>query len=136
MVRIHLAIDKVETPRRQLPDKMHEGNLGCVADVSEHGLRKKCGANRNPVDTANQPVCEPCLCRVCEPELMKDAIGVPHGRGNPRTLLTHTPGRGAGANNPVKRGVEPHSELALSQSLCQAPAYMQVPWNEHRAGVG
>jgi hypothetical protein len=132
---VHLAVQELESPRRELPDQADQRDLRRIAPPVEHRLAEEGGAERDPVDPAQQLAVAPRLRGVGEALGMEGHVGVDHGRGDPGALLIATRALCAGPDHGLEGGVEAHLGAALPQGAPQPSRHHQLAGPQHPARV-
>ena len=105
MLRLDLAVDKLEIPGRQLLNQGDEGGLGGIGDPAEHGFAEEYPAQRDAVETAGQTVLPPDFHGMGQTHFMETDIGRLHPGGDPSPFPT-PPFFLAGRHHVGKAGVE------------------------------
>ena len=83
MARHHLAVDDREAPGIQALAQVHQGHLGGIADLREHGLPVEDAPQADPVEPAYQLAVLPYLDRVGQAPSVQAAVGSDHLRRPP-----------------------------------------------------
>lgn len=130
-LRVQQAVSAGDQPR----DKVHKRDLGRIAPVGKHALAEERGLQGNAVESADQLAVLPAFHTVRVADLVKAQIELFDGAVDPG-LGAAWPGGGAGQDDVVERGVEPHLERFGPHRPGQPPRHVEALQGNHAPALG
>lgn len=117
---MQLAVDDLYIFFLQLLYITDKGELAGIAEMAEHAFAEKYIAQAYAVQSAGQPVIEPCFCAVCKACLVQLDISRFHFIGDPGAVLPFPVNVLTTGDHLFKSGVAGKTELFLFNNLLHA----------------
>ena len=127
MLGHELAVEKSEAAGTKPRDEPGQRHLRCIGRAAEHALPEECAAERDPVDSSNQPAVQPHLQRVGEALGIEGFHRILDGPVDPGLRPVRAAGEDA-----CEIAIAGHREAARAQPLRQRPREVETIQRQDR----